>query len=136
MKSIAIVLAGLFAAFLLLGCVGPPLVVAVHGEEVRLDFRTMGEYPSSLRSLKIGDKAAAETVWEIRAQKEYIEAWTITLHLGANLATPPQNINGVADVLVPGGKTSFTLESDREYVVEACSKSGRCTTALFELSSK
>jgi hypothetical protein len=131
MRAVAFLIFGVVLASSMSGCAKPSFTIHQKQQQVELDFRFLGEYPSSITRLRITEAASGRAIWDLAAEEGYLDVWTIQLRLGANSAAAPKSFNKAIRVIVPDGSDSFTLGADTEYRVEACEKRGHCAARRF-----
>jgi hypothetical protein len=116
----------------LLGCLKPPLEVKEHSGQVDISVGTLGEYPTSIRRVRLTAEGSGEAIWELKPEAEVPQIWGFTLRLGENSATVPNTLNGKYKVLVPKGQGSFLLRQGTPYRLEVWNESGiRTSVARF-----
>ncbi|MCP4663538.1 MAG: hypothetical protein GY856_49770 [bacterium] len=116
------------------GCgLAPPLRVTQHDNEVEINVMTLGEYFTSIKTIRLTVMPTSEVVWELIADSLIPQIWTFTLSEGSNSVY----VEGVNTehyrVVAPNEATVFHLERDREYMIEVCDHTGRyCATEQFK----
>lgn len=131
MRAVVFLSFGVALASLMSGCAKPSFTIHQEQQQVELDFRFLGEYPTSITRLRVTDAASGRAIWELAAEEGYLHVWTIQLRLGANSAAAPESFNKAIRVVVPDGSESFTLSAGTEYRVEAWEKRGHRATRTF-----
>ena len=112
-------------AFLLLGmaCSNDEPGFSVDGNSAVIDLRFLGEYPTSVRRVRLHDPTTNAVLWEILSPEGNGQLWELRFSGGSNPAVP-LSFNGRGyEVLVPEGDTVFSLKSGAKYVVEIWFKS-------------
>jgi hypothetical protein len=121
----------------LAACVaGPPLRVKPSTGGVRIDVATLGEYPTTIWSVRVSEVGSGALVWEVQA-KGGMQIWGFDLHDGAN-PTKLTTSWGVGEVIVPRGAADFVLRSDVAYVVQVCATASArsCRQAPVQVGSR
>lgn len=117
----------LLLLFLLVGCGRPPLRVRQEGDSVIIDVATLGEYPTTIKRLRILNQSNDAVIWEIEAAG-LAEIWSVELSLGPNPNQPPEALHGEFFVVFPKDADTFILEPGT-YEIEAWG-SGRWPTRV------
>jgi len=120
---------GSTVALLLIAACAPPLRIDQRRDRVVIDVQTLGEYPTSLRSLTLFDEQRGCVAWRVIPSGSVFEAHTIELKSGENPALLQPDVR----VLVPAGRTTFTLRPGGRYRVHVCSMI--CRSAVFTAPS-
>ena len=102
----------------LVACGRPPLSVSQQGQSITLDMQSLGEYPSDVVLLRIIDASQNRVVWEVKG-RDKPQVGRVLLKVGENSVQLTDVRHGAYEVIVPAGKSTFTLASGRRYVVEA-----------------
>jgi hypothetical protein len=108
-------------------------VVHSHGE-VRLDFQSLGEYPSTVGMIRVSESASGRVAWEVRARRPYPKLWGVSLRPGKNPSQLRSAGNRPYEVIVPRTGV-FILNRGVSYRVEVWAEpDGRRATAMFIFS--
>lgn len=116
------------------GCeLAPPLRISSDGAAVVIGVETLGEYPTSIKRIKISEARSPRTLLELRADGDRSpQIWNITLGLGENsissLDLPEPELYRV---VAPSTGSSFILTTETTYLVEVWGESGKSTSAEF-----
>ncbi len=117
------------------GCgLAPPLRVTQHDNEVEIDVMTLGEYFTSIKTIRLTAISTSEVVWELTADSVIPRIWSFTLTEGANSAF----VEGVNTehyrIVTPIEEDIFHLERDQEYTIEVCDHTGQyCASERFSI---
>src|SRR5262245_38036064 len=99
-------------------CVAPPLRVKATAHGVRLDVATLGEYPTTVESIRRTEAATGTVGWAVQGRNE-MQLWGIDLQEGPNPVAPDTS-HGAFEVVVPHGVQSFVLRRGVAYTVQVC----------------
>ncbi len=106
----------------LAGCSRVPVRVAPTEDGVTVDVSTLGEYPTSVRRLRISKADQSEVVWEVVAKDRAPQLWQIPLRVGQNSTEVTTTGSGRFRLVTPSGQPSFEMHSGEEYLVEVWGK--------------
>jgi hypothetical protein len=85
---------------------------------VELNVETLGEYPTTIRRVRLSDQATGTVLWEIMATEGTPQVHRIRLRLGPNGPKFIDADGGEYSVVVPSADTPFLLLPATTYVVE------------------
>jgi hypothetical protein len=123
----------LLCCFFLVGCGRPPLVVRQESGSVIVDLATLGEYPTTVKRLRISNPSTNAVVWEISVSTGTPQLWKLELSLGSNSKQPPKAAHGSYTVVFPSDTEEFTLEPGVAYAVEAWGEGARPAKTVVTL---
>jgi hypothetical protein len=112
-------------------CAGPPLKVTRREAVVVVDFRSLGEYQTSVSKLRLTDTTDGSIIWELEQESGDPQLFEVVLKRGLNLAGAAEPEAGTYKVVVPKASKEFTLIEGREYLLEAWGGTGRHAEARF-----
>ena len=110
------------ALSLTVGCGRPPLQIQTLGDSVTLDVQTLGEYPTSIRRVRL--LAPAGPVWEIEATGRAPQIHRIQLKAGPNSSHLPGGDDAGYRVVKPEGSERFDIHRGVMYSIEVWGPSG------------
>ena len=111
----------------------PPLRVTVTVGQVRVDVRTLGEYPSSVRKLRLTGLPGQEVLWEVEAEGPVPQLWEIRLVEGENSTKIDEAVHGSYRVVEPSTSDTFFLEAGKDYRIEVWGEGPRRNSEVFSL---
>lgn len=114
-------LSAFVGAVVTIACTGPPLRVSVNDGSIVLDMQKLGEYSSNVSRLRLTDVSKNHVVWEVLGRDES-HVGRVELYVGPNRAQITDVRHGAYEVVVPSRGTTFTLDPNTRYVVEAWGK--------------
>jgi hypothetical protein len=79
------VLIAIFVGVATLACTRPPLRVHRVGDQFIVDVQTLGEYPTTVTSIRL--RRGDEVVWDVKA-REKVQIHTFRLRVGSNPSVP------------------------------------------------
>lgn len=136
MKKAGAVLCILIVSISLNSCaLPPPLELEKEGSITVVGFETLGEYPSTVKRIRVSKNSTDETVWEVRALEPGSQLWSIKLRCGENEKDLVVPARGTYEVVVPKA-ARFVLESEALYLLEAWGESGRPVQVRFSACEK
>jgi len=107
------------AAGVLSSCSGrPPLHVDQKAGVVEVNVETLGEYPTTIRRLRLSEPSDRAVLWELVASEGAPQIHRIRLHVGPNDASFSDADGGKYSVVIPSSAPSFVLKADTTYMVE------------------
>lgn len=125
---------GVLSCLFLGACSGrPPLHVKHDAGAVELNVETLGEYPTTIRRVRLSDVATRAVLWEIKATDGTPQVHRIRLRLGPNGGTFDDADGGKYSVVVPSAAASFLLRPSTAYVVEVWGEGDRPSVATFQI---
>jgi hypothetical protein len=134
MKTIARKLLGSVALmFAVTACAGPPLKVTRRDAGVIVDFRTLGEYQTSVLKLRLTDTTNQSIIWELAQESGDPQLFEVALKRGPNLADAAEPEAGTYKIVVPKASGEFSLVEGREYLLEAWGRMGRRSEVRFRM---
>ena len=111
---------GLLVLVLVLGLPGcaskPPVKVVSSPGKVIIDVQTLGEYPTTVRRVRLLD--AAQPIWEVRTKQGTPQIHTLSFVVGANpvkLASPD---TGEYELMTPETGNTFQLKAGTNYTIQ------------------
>lgn len=114
----------------------PPLKVRTTRTGAVIDVRTLGEYPSSVRRLRLSKLPAEEVVWELESEGRPPQLWEISLVIGRNPAQVEGALYGSYRVIKPTAVDFFELKGNQEYKVEVWGDGSRRALETFVLGAR
>lgn len=113
----------------------PPLKISVNGSSAVVDVSTLGEYPTTVKRVRVSDINKHKVVWELDSQDSVPQVHEFRLSAGTN----PVDVHadhGSFKVISPSTAT-FTLNRDTEYKLELWGTKSifSKSTARFRFSS-
>jgi len=93
----------------------PPLRIVPDAGGVILDVQTLGEYPTSISRIRIGDNSGT-VIWDVRARDGAPQIWTVKLRCGSNNSVMVGEYHEY-EVFAPKSPT-FVLHTKETYIVE------------------
>ncbi len=110
----------LWAWFLgLTACFAAPFGVKVKGDMAQIEVSTLGEYPTSVRRIRLSEAESGSLVWELSSGPRVPQIWDFTLRAGLNPAQLPTVFRGREyHVVAPRGRSSFLLRRNVVYRLE------------------
>ncbi len=116
------------------GCgLAPPLRIIQHDNEVEINVMTLGEYFTSIKTIRLAAVPTSEVIWELTADSIVPRVWTFTLWDGPNSVYVEGIDTEYYRVVFPAKETTFDMERGQEYLIEVCDYTGRyCATEQFK----
>ena len=111
----------------------PPLRVTVAVGEVIVDVKTLGEYPSSVRKLRLASLPGQEVLWEVEAEGPVPQLWEIRLVEGENPTEIDEAVRGSYRVLEPSTSDTFFLEAGKDYRIDVWGEGPESNSEVFSL---
>jgi hypothetical protein len=103
-----------------IGCNAAPFALEKNGDSVQIDVSTLGEYPTTVRRIRILDTKSDTVVWEFSPDStEVPQIWRFTLRAGANPCQLESTFGGRKyRVVTPSNQSQFLLRKDVVYRLE------------------
>ena len=109
-------LCGLVACLAVNGCsIRPAIRLERTGAVVVVHVETLGEYPTTIRGVRIEDVAARRVVLELRAESGTPQIYSFKLMAGENPTRLADPEHGEYRIEVPRGKGTFVLQKGVPY---------------------
>jgi hypothetical protein len=103
----------------------PPLRIVGSAAKLTADVSTLGEYPTTVRKIRLSDAGSNAVVWEVSADG-VAQLHRLTLVAGQNPARIDADY-GSYRVIAPSSSESFLLREGTEYRLELWGGSGVLT---------
>jgi hypothetical protein len=87
------------------------------GSEITVDVQTLGEYPTTVKRIRLSERNRSAVVWEVAASDGTPQIHLFTLKPGDNPALLEAN-SGSYRVVVPVARPLFLLKKGAKYRVE------------------
>ena len=115
------------------GCgLAPPLRIIQHDNEVEINVMTLGEYFTSIKTIRLTALSTSEIIWELTADSVVPRIWTFTLWNGPNSVYVEGIDTEYYRVVFPTTATTYDMERGQEYLIEVCDYTGRyCAIEQF-----
>jgi hypothetical protein len=100
-------------------CYGPPAITLEHSgpSAVIVHVETLGEYPTTVRHIRIEDASSRKVVLELLTASGTPQIYSFRLSAGENSTNLADPSSGTYRVTVPVGKDTFTLQPGVRYRV-------------------
>ena len=102
----------------LVGCAGPVTRLTRNDVELVVDFKTLGEYLTTVTRIRLRETDSERVVWEIVESRGTPQLWEFRLRPGSNSVRIAEPDFGSYEVVVPNGTELFGLTQKRSYVLE------------------
>jgi hypothetical protein len=95
----------------------PSIRLSRDGSRITVDVSTLGEYPTTVKHIRLSDQNSGAVLWELRAATSEAQIRRLILSEGAN-PTKITATYGSYMVVAPSSSATFTLNKSSEYKLE------------------
>ncbi|HEV7218682.1 MAG: hypothetical protein ACHP8A_15260 [Terriglobales bacterium] len=116
MKRTPILVYALVALLAAVGCFKrPTLRLENTGSFVIVHVETLGEYPTTVRRIRVKDSSSGKVIFELLAESGTPQIYNFRLSAGENSIHVANPEHGFYRVVEPSGKNTFSLQSGVRY---------------------
>lgn len=114
---LACVAIGLLAGWIALRWNAPPLRIVQRGNDILIDVQTLGEYPTTVKRIRLSDLNKSSVVWEIVTANGTPQIDRFMLKADENPATLEAS-SGTYRIVAPTSGTGFLFRKSSKYRIE------------------
>jgi hypothetical protein len=96
----------------------PPVTLEKLGSTVTVHVETLGEYPTTIRHIRLTDTSSRQTVFELLAQGGTPQIYNFRLSLGVNSARIIDPEHGSYRIVAPSDSSTFLVRPGVAYRLE------------------
>jgi hypothetical protein len=116
MKRTLILVCALIGLLAAVGCFKrPTLRLENSGSSVIVHFETLGEYPTTVRRIRLRDASSGKVIFELLTESGTPQIYSFRLSVGENSTHVADPEHGSYRVAEPRGKNTFSLQPGVHY---------------------